>query len=121
MKKILKDILKKTLDYSGSTKRKVTKGIIGALIVIVLGYIGVELSTGELFLPTDENGNPIYVERDENGTVTDVHCTKNRFNCSDFKTQEDAQEVLHECGSDDVNDLDRDKDNIACEELKSQE
>ena len=45
-------------------------------------------------------------------------CDYNRYNCSDFPTQEFAQEVYEHClevGAGDVHWLDDDKDGIACE------
>jgi hypothetical protein len=42
-------------------------------------------------------------------------CQYNIYNCSDFKTQEEAQKVFEIC-SNDVHDLDRDNDGLACED-----
>ena len=39
------------------------------------------------------------------------------YNCSDFKTQGEAQEVFEACGGEDVYGLDRDKDGLVCESL----
>ena len=47
-------------------------------------------------------------------------CTGNRYNCSDFKTQTQAQECYDHCRrvkSQDVHKLDRDKDGRGCESL----
>jgi hypothetical protein len=41
-------------------------------------------------------------------------CSYNIYNCSDFKTQKEAQKVFEECKTD-VHDLDRDNDGAACE------
>lgn len=44
-------------------------------------------------------------------------CVRTDCNCKDFKTQEDAQRVL-DAFPGDPHGLDRDKDGIACENLK---
>jgi hypothetical protein len=41
-------------------------------------------------------------------------CSYNVYNCSDFKTQKEAQKVFEIC-SIDTHDLDRDNDGVACE------
>jgi hypothetical protein len=41
-------------------------------------------------------------------------CSYNTYNCSDFKTQKEAQKIFEIC-SNDVHDLDRDNDGMACE------
>jgi len=41
-------------------------------------------------------------------------CSHNIYNCSDFDSQEEAQEIFAQCKTD-VHDLDRDNDGIACE------
>jgi hypothetical protein len=41
-------------------------------------------------------------------------CSYNIYNCSDFKTQKEAQKVFEIC-SIDIHDLDRDNDGMACE------
>jgi len=51
----------------------------------------------------------------------DADCSANKYNCPDFKTQKEAQEVYNCCmqkvGSD-IHKLDRDNDKIACENNK---
>ena len=48
-----------------------------------------------------------------------VICSYNAYNCSDFKTEVEAQEVFETCGgiNNDVHKLDKDKDGKACESL----
>jgi hypothetical protein len=41
-------------------------------------------------------------------------CSYNTYNCSDFKTQKEAQKIFDIC-SIDIHDLDRDNDGLACE------
>jgi micrococcal nuclease len=47
-------------------------------------------------------------------------CSRNAYNCSDFKTQAEAQAAFNACGgtANDVHQLDRDKDGRVCESLK---
>ena len=44
-------------------------------------------------------------------------CRQNTYNCADFRTQKEAQEMFEKCGRD-IHRLDHDKDGVACEELK---
>lgn len=46
-------------------------------------------------------------------------CSYNAYNCSDFKTHDEAQATFEYCGgvNNDVHRLDRDKDGLACESL----
>ena len=46
-------------------------------------------------------------------------CSYNTYNCTDFATHAEAQEVFEACGGvfNDVHGLDRDKDGLACETL----
>ena len=50
----------------------------------------------------------------------DPSCRANIYNCSDFRTQAQAQEIFDRCGggSNDIHLLDSDKDGIACESLE---
>ena len=41
-------------------------------------------------------------------------CEYNIYNCTDFETQKKAQETFNQC-TNDVHDLDRDDDGVACE------
>ena len=49
----------------------------------------------------------------------DTICSYNAYNCSDFSTHAEAQEVFEYCGgvNNDIHVLDRDKDGVACESL----
>lgn len=49
----------------------------------------------------------------------DINCSSNSYNCSDFKTQAEAQGAFESCGgsSNDVHKLDRDGDGRVCESL----
>ena len=46
-------------------------------------------------------------------------CDDNAYNCANFNTHAEAQRVYELCGgvSNDIHDLDRDKDGLACETL----
>ena len=60
---------------------------------------------------------PDYEEQAENSNK--VICDTNTYNCDDFSTQSEAQEVFKKCGgvSNDVHHLDGDADGIVCESL----
>jgi len=52
-------------------------------------------------------------------TTEGIICSYNAYNCSDFSTHNEAQNVFEQCGgvNNDVHKLDSDKDGIACESL----
>lgn len=142
----LKKVLDKATDYSGSKKRKVAKGILGVVVVILLGALGLETTNtdfdlGSLFsgesasdskILRDENGN--LLRNDQGGFVTNLLRDKegnavpegtvgakltDEYNCADFATQVEAQKFYVNAGgvSEDTNRLDGDKDGEACESL----
>jgi hypothetical protein len=94
---------------------------IGAVLLIALGLeatstdvdLGRLVETGSLsesVVQRDENGNALY------GAM----CEENVYNCSDFTTQSEAQEVYDTCNTPENRDrhgLDRDGDGVACQSL----
>jgi len=48
---------------------------------------------------------------------TQYDCSSDLYNCGDFDTQAEAQEVYDYCGDDDVHNLDNDGDGEVCESL----
>jgi hypothetical protein len=42
------------------------------------------------------------------------NCNYNKYTCSDFGTQKEAQQIFEMCKTD-IHDLDRDNDGVACE------
>lgn len=140
------DILNKATDYSGSKNRKVSKGIIGVIIVLLLGALGLEIGNKDFDLGTLLSGGSISdseMVRDENGNVaTDANGNfitrimrdsmgnevaagtpgakyTDEYNCDDFETQPAAQSFFAKAGGlrADTNRLDGDKDGEACESL----
>lgn len=66
------------------------------------------------------------MERDADGNLLNIGmiCDAQEqdfydYNCDDFKTQEEAQRVYEQCGTD-VSRLDGDKDGVVCEALPSE-
>jgi len=46
------------------------------------------------------------------------HCNEDYYDCSDFSSQAEAQKVFDACGeSNDIHQLDKDNDGVACEGL----
>ena len=94
---------------------------IGVVLLIALGLeasntdvdLGRLVETGSLsesMIKRDENGKALY----------GATCEENIYNCSNFKTQPEAQEVYDTCNTPENRDrhgLDRDGDNIACQSL----
>ena len=50
-------------------------------------------------------------------TSSEYNCEEDIYNCDDFVTQAEAQEVLEYCGEDDIHRLDADNNGLACESL----
>jgi hypothetical protein len=67
--------------------------------------------------PVEKNTKDDYGEEQEE--KVDDKCGSNYYNCDDFDTFDEAQELFEACGgvSNDVHRLDRDKDGLACEAL----
>ncbi len=51
------------------------------------------------------------------GQETQFICNEDFYNCDDFATQSEAQEVFDACGLDDIHRLDSDGDGVVCESL----
>lgn len=143
----IKNVLNKATDYTGSSKRKFGKGILGVVIVILLGALGLEVgnkdfdigslldgnSLSESEIVRDKDGN---LTQDENGGfLTNILRDKlgnevpagtpgakytNEYNCDDFTTQKEAQNFFEKAGgvNKDTNRLDGDKNGVACQSLK---
>lgn len=146
MNEKIKDVVNKATDYTGSTKRKVGKGILGVIIVLLLGALGLEVGNKDLDIESVLGGNSVNdstIIRDENGNlkqdaegnfitkvIRDIEGNElpsgstngkftDEYNCEDFKTKADAQKFFQNAGglSSDTNRLDGDKDGEACESL----
>lgn len=51
------------------------------------------------------------------GEEEEFVCEEDFYNCGDFETQTEAQEVFDSCGPEDVHGLDNDGDGVVCESL----
>lgn len=94
---------------------------IGLVLLAALGLemsntdidLGKAIETGSIedsIIMRDEGGNPIF----------GATCEENVYNCSNFSTQNEAQEVYDTCYTIDRPDrhgLDRDGDGVACQSL----
>ncbi len=113
--------------------KKLQMGIIGAVIVVLLGALGMEVSNTDFDMGALVSGEGLAgskIIRDEQGNINFdgvspliVNCESNEYNCSDFLYQAQAQDVMERCGGagKDINRLDGDKDGIACEALPNGE
>lgn len=142
----LKSVVDKATDYSGSKSRKVGKGIVGIIIVLLLAALGLEIGNKDFDLGSilsgnsvkeseivrdekgnlakDENGNLLTrILRDKEGNVAQAGQSgakyTDEYNCDDFETQAAAQKFFLNAGGlrADTNRLDGDKDGEACEQL----
>lgn len=91
---------------------------------ILLVALGLEVSNTDYDLNKAwETGSfsEAKIERDENGTALyGATCEQNVYNCDDFATQPEAQEVFDTCNRPDNRDrhgLDRDGNGVACQAL----
>ena len=120
----LKDVVDKATDYSGSKSRKVGKGILGIVIVILLGALGLESTNTDFDLGKLLGGSSVKeakVMRDKQGNVVTDGSGKatDEYNCDDFATQVEAQSFFLKAGgvSKDTNRLDGNSDGVACQDL----
>ena len=142
----INEVFSKATDYSGTPGRKIGKGILGAVIVLLLGAFGLEASNSDFDLGSmlsgvsakdskimrddkgnltrDTSGNFItQIMRDKEGKVVQSGQAggkyTNEYNCNDFATQPEAQRFFVNAGgtSKDTNGLDGDNDGVACESL----
>ncbi len=125
IKDSLEKVKDRATDYSGTNSRKVGKGIIGVVIIILLGALGLEATNNDWDLGKILSGNSVSeskVLRDKEGNVvTDSSKGKatDEYNCDDFDLKPQAQNFFVKAGgiSEDTNRLDGDKDGDACEDL----
>ncbi len=92
--------------------------------VVLLVALGLEASNTDVDLGRlVETGSlsESMIKRDENGkALYGATCEENVYNCSNFRTQPEAQEVYDTCNTAENRDrhgLDKDSDNIACQSL----
>ena len=92
--------------------------------VVLLAALGLEMANTDVDLGTlVETGSvqESIIKRDDKGNALyGATCEENFYNCSNFKTQEEAQEVYETCNTPDNRDrhgLDRDGDGVACQSL----
>ena len=123
LKDTAKEVMNKTTDYSGSKTRKVGKGILGIVIVILLGALGLETTNNDWDIGKIMSGSSMQdakVMRDKQGNVvTEGGKYTDEYNCADFITQVEAQTFFVKAGgkSKDTNRLDGNSDGVACQDL----
>ena len=90
---------------------------------ILLAALGLEIAEKDLDLGTLMETGSIsesVIQRDEEGNLVDIQAicdaTDYNYNCSDFRTQKEANDVADRCEFD-VFGLDGDNDGIVCEAL----
>lgn len=88
---------------SQTQKNKMNRALIITIAIIVLIIAGILIF--------------IALSGGDNGVETQYDCSSNVYNCGDFTTQEEAQDVYDFCGSEDIHGLDNDGDGIVCESL----
>ncbi|MCC6198858.1 excalibur calcium-binding domain-containing protein [Candidatus Nomurabacteria bacterium] len=112
-------------DFSGKKKGK--KTILAAVIMVLLGALGLEATNNDFDLGKLLKGDSLQeakVLRDKDGNVvTDPAFGKatDEYNCADFATKPEAERFFENAGGTrgDTNSLDGDNDGEACEDLPS--
>ncbi len=91
--------------------------------VIILGVLGILLLTGIIIyfiwnpLTQIKEGTDDFFNETIGRQETTFVCNEDTYNCGDFETQAEAQEVFDVCGPEDVHGLDNDGDGVVCELL----
>lgn len=100
-----------------------TRLIMIGVIFVLLAAFGLEATDTDLDLGTLVETGSIQeslINRDDEGNlILGTMCERESYNCSDFSTQEDAQDVFDACefGDGDPHGLDGDGDGVACQSL----
>ncbi len=92
--------------------------------IVLLAALGLEVSNTDVdlgkWMETGSLSESV-IQRDANGDlIYGAMCEGETYNCADFGTQKDAQDVFDTCmtgGAGDVHGLDRDGDGVVCESL----
>ncbi len=92
--------------------------------IVLLAALGMEVSNTDLDLGKLMSGESVQeslIKRDPAGNpIFGATCEENVYNCGDFKTQPEAQEVYDTCHTSenvDRHGLDKDGDGVACQSL----
>ena len=94
------------------------------IAIVLLAALGLEVSNTDINLGTlFETGSveDSMIKRDPAGNpIFGATCEQNVYNCADFKTQPQAQEVYDTCHTSDNPDrhgMDKDGNGVACQDL----
>lgn len=94
------------------------------IAVVLLAALGMEASNTDIDLGKLISGESVQdsmIKRDVSGNpIFGATCEENVYNCGDFKTQGEAQEVYDTCHTSeniDRHGLDKDGDGVACQSL----
>ncbi len=94
------------------------------IAVVLLAALGMEMSNTDIDLGKLATGHSVHdsmIKRDTSGNpIFGATCEQNVYNCGDFTSQKEAQEVYDTCHTSDNPDrhgLDKDGDGVACQSL----
>jgi len=94
------------------------------IAVVLFAALGLEMSNTDIDLGKLVGGHSVQdslIKRDASGNpIFGATCEQNVYNCSDFTSQKEAQEVYDTCHTSDNPDrhgLDKDGDGVACQSL----
>lgn len=90
------------------------------MLVVILALVLIAIVVVSYFIFTQVKENKDVSENiPANQQINADDCSENIYNCDDFDTQAEAQEMFELCGgiSNDIHQLDKDGDGVVCESL----
>lgn len=100
---------------------KIFYWVLGSLIFLLVVAFLIVLFTKDSG-NVDNNVSQEESTPDVGSTQSNFECSEDSYNCGDFETQAEAQEVFDDCldeTGNDVHRLDNDGDGVVCESLPS--
>ena len=105
---------KKALSRSAWILIAIVIVVLAILTIIFWNIINKDACEGE------DCGNNVKPKSVDDSVGNDINCQEDSYNCGDFITQAEAQEVFDFCdeqGAGDIHRLDNDEDGVVCESL----
>ena len=101
------------------TQENKTSIIIILILIILIGILLYFLTWGRGDRKAAPEDNIPFIFSGSPDSDTEYTCSSNTYNCPDFTSHAEAQALFEKCGGteNDVHQLDRDKDGVACESL----
>lgn len=87
------------------------------IVILILAIIGIAVGVYLIF--SEFKDKDVSENTPENQQINADDCLEDIYNCDDFDTQQEAQDMFELCGgvANDIHQLDKDGDGIVCEGL----